>query len=143
MYQRILVALENGRADGVLVEHVRELALRLRSRVLLLHVADGFAARNFDALKLAESEEIRSDRAYLEKVAEGLREAGLEAGVHLAMGDPAREILKTADEQRCDLIAMGTHGHRFLGDLLHGSTISEVRHKASMPVLSVRMGAPA
>jgi nucleotide-binding universal stress UspA family protein len=143
MYQRILVALENGRADGVLVEHVRELALRLRSRVLLLHVADGFAARNFDALKLAESEEIRSDRAYLEKVAEGLREVGLEAGVHLAMGDPAREILKTAEEQGCDLIAMGTHGHRFLGDLLHGSTISEVRHKASMPVLSVRMGRPA
>lgn len=138
MYVRILVALENGRADEALLGHVKELALRLGSRVLLLHVADGFAARNFDSLKLAESEEIRADRAYLDKVANGLREAGLDAAVHLAMGDPAKEILKVAGEQACDLIAMGTHGHRFLGDLLHGSTISEVRHKAQVPVLSVR-----
>lgn len=138
MYARILVALENGRADDALLPHVRELASRLGSSLLLVHVADGFAARNFAALKLAESEEIRSDRAYLDQRASELRAAGLVADIHLAMGEPAREILRVAAEQSCDLIAMGTHGHRFIGDLVHGSTISEVRHKASVPVLLVQ-----
>jgi nucleotide-binding universal stress UspA family protein len=56
----------------------------------------------------------------------------------LALGDPAKEILKTAERQNCDLIAMTTHGHRFISDLVHGSTISEVRHKATIPILLVR-----
>lgn len=143
MYQRILVALENGRGDEVLVAHVRSLATRLGSEVLLMHAADGFAARHFNALQLAESEEIRVDRQYLDSIADGLRAGGLVVQVHLGMGDPAREILRAAGDHGCDLIAMGTHGHRFLGDLLHGSTISEVRHKSSVPVLSVRTGNPA
>lgn len=138
MYARILVALENGRADDALLPHVSELARRLGSALLLVHVADGFAARHFTALNLAESEEIRADRAYLEKRAAGLRGHGHEVSVQLAMGEPAREILRVADEQGCDLIAMATHGHRFIGDLLHGSTIAEVRHKASVPVLLVQ-----
>lgn len=138
MYRSILVALENGRADEPLVAHVRQLAGLLRSRLLLVHVADGFAARNFNALKLAESEEMRSDRAYLDRMAATLREDGLEVAVELAMGEPAKEILKVAEARGCDLIAMATHGHRFLGDIVHGSTISEVRHKAQVPVLLVR-----
>lgn len=138
MYARILVALENGRADDALLPHVSDLARRLGSALLLVHVADGFAARHFAALNLAESEEIRADRAYLDQRAAGLRAVGLEVSVQLAMGEPAREILRVADEQGCDLIAMATHGHRFIGDLLHGSTIAEVRHKASVPVLLVQ-----
>lgn len=106
--------------------------------MLLVHVADGWVARNYNALKLAESEEIRVDREYLERTAADLRSSGLVVAVHLAMGDPAREILRTASEKECDLIAMTTHGHRFVGDLLFGSTISEVRHKASVPLLLVR-----
>ena len=141
MYARILVALENGRADDSLLPHVSELARRLGSSLLLVHVADGFAARNFSALKLAESDEIRADRAYLEARASHLRLAGHQVAIQLAMGEPAREILRVAAEEACDLIAMGTHGHRFIGDLVHGSTISEVRHKASVPVLLVQ-GSP-
>jgi manganese transport protein len=138
MYQRILVALENGAADEALVPHIAQLASRLGSELLLLHVADGWAARNFLALKLAESEEMRADRRYLESIAATLISQGLKARPLLAMGDPATEILKTAAAEAVDLIAMATHGHRFIGDLVHGSTISEVRHKAAMPVLLVR-----
>lgn len=138
MYHRILVALENGRADAALIPHIQELAGRLGSELLLVHVADGWVARNFDTLKLAESDEMRADRAYLQQVAGQLRDAGLKVDVHLALGDPAREILRTAAESGCDLIAMTTHGHRFIGDLLFGSTISAVRHKATVPVLLVR-----
>jgi nucleotide-binding universal stress UspA family protein len=138
MYQRILVALENGRADETLLPHVADLAKLHGSALLLVHVADGFVARNYDRLKLTESQEMKDDRAYLESAAEILRKRGLTVETFLALGDPAEGILRTANERECDLIAMTTHGHRLLGDIVHGSTITEVRHKAPMPILLVR-----
>ena len=138
MYQRILVALENGRADETLLPHVADLAKVHGSQLLLVHVADGFVARNYDRLKLTESQEMKDDRAYLENAAATLRTRGLTVDTFLALGDPAEGILKTANERECDLIAMTTHGHRLLGDIVHGSTITEVRHKALMPMLLVR-----
>ena len=140
MYQKILVALENSRADETLLPHIAELAKLHGSELLLVHVADGFAARNYDQLKLAESEEMKEDRAYLESSAETLRARGLNVDTFLALGDPARGILKAAEDRQCDLIAMTAHGHRLLGDLFFGSTITEVRHKAQVPVLLVRAG---
>lgn len=140
MYQKILVALENSRADESLLPHIAELAKVHGSDLLLVHVADGFAARNFDQLKLAESEEMKKDRAYLETSADTLRQRGLKVETFLALGDPAHGILKAAEDSHCDLIAMTAHGHRLLGDLFFGSTINEVRHKAQVPVLLVRAG---
>jgi nucleotide-binding universal stress UspA family protein len=138
MYRKILVALENGSADETLVPHVTELARLLGSELLLLHVADGFAARNFNQLKLAESDEIKADRAYLESVAKKMHGQNIKASTHLAFGNPPQEILKVIEAEDCDLVAMGSHGHRLLGDIIHGSTIYEVRHKVSIPVLLVR-----
>jgi nucleotide-binding universal stress UspA family protein len=138
MYQRILVALENSRSDQALLPHVEKLATLLRSELLLVHVADGWAARHFDRLKLAESEEMKADRAYLEETAGKLRTAGLQVRVHLALGDPPAEILKAAETEQCDLIAMTTHGHRLIGDIIYGSTIEQVRHKSTVPLLVVR-----
>ena len=138
MYQKILVALENGRADGTMVPHISALARQLGSRLLLVHVADGFAARNYEQLKLSESEEIRGDRAYLEAVATRLRGDGLVVETVLAMGNPPTEILKTAKAQACDLIAMTSHGHKLLGDIFLGSTIDKVRHNTTVPILVVR-----
>jgi manganese transport protein len=140
MYRKILVALENSSADGSLLPHISKLARQLQSHLLLVHVADGWAARHFEQLKLAESEEMRADRAYLEQTAAQLRAEGLSVTTQLALGDPPAEILKAAQSQQCDLIAMTSHGHRLLGDLLFGSTIHEVRHKTSIPVLLVRAG---
>ncbi|MDB6123478.1 MAG: Universal stress protein family protein [Pedosphaera sp.] len=140
MYKKILVALENGQADESLLPHVTELAKTFHSQLLLVHVADGWVARNFDRLKLAESEEMKADREYLESTATQLRAAGLNVTAHLALGDPPTEILRTAEREQCDLIAMTTHGHRLLGDLFFGSTIHEVRHKTSVPILLVRAG---
>ncbi|MGI8966358.1 MAG: universal stress protein [Limisphaerales bacterium] len=138
MYKKILVALENSRADKSLLPHISELAKHFHSELLLVHVADGWVARNYEQLKLSESAEMKEDRRYLEEVAAPLREAGLKISIHLAMGDPSREILKAAETERCDLIAMTTHGHRLIGDLFFGSTIHEVRHKATIPILLVR-----
>lgn len=140
MYKKILVALENSVADEALLPHITELGRRFNSHLLLVHVADGWVARNFNQLKLAESDEMKKDRAYLEQTAAKLRAEGLSVSAHLALGDPPREILRTADAEQCDLIAMSSHGHRFLGDLFFGSTIHEVRHRTSVPVLLVRAG---
>jgi len=138
MYKKILIALDNSPADEVILPHVAELAARFDSELLLLHVADGFAARCFDQLKLAESEEIKEDRAYLARIAGQLRAKKLVVNILLAMGNPPAEILKTAAGEKCDLIAMTSHGHRFFGDLFHGSTITQVRHQTNIPLLVLR-----
>ena len=138
MYQHILITLENSATDQVILDHVRPLLTLTGAKVLLLHVADGWAARHFNQLKLAESEEMKADRAYLELIAGGLRTEGFAVATELALGDPPAEIIKVAERGHCDLIAMAGHGHRFLGDLFHGSTITQVRHHTTIPILVAR-----
>jgi nucleotide-binding universal stress UspA family protein len=138
MYRTILVPLENTPSDEVILAHVRLLARLVGARLVLLHVADGWAARNFDQLNLAESEEMQKDRAYLEGRLEELAAEGFEVEGLLEKGEPSDEIIRVAIERGVDLIAMATHGHRFLGDLIHGSTADKVRHLVRMPVLLLR-----
>jgi manganese transport protein len=140
MYKKILVALESGPADQALVPHIGQLARLCGSELLLIHVADGWAARNYEQLGLTDSEEMIGDRNYLQSTAGDLSGTGLRVSVHLARGNPPDEILKTAEREQCDLIAMTTHGHRLLGDLIHGSTITAVRHRSKIPILLVRAG---
>jgi manganese transport protein len=115
-----------------------------KAEVLLVHVADGWVARNYNELQLRESEEMRDDRRYLEEITADLRGAGLSVTWRLGMGDPASEILRIAHEEGVDLIAMATHGHRGLEDLVRGTTVNKVRHAAPVPVLllKARTGAP-
>lgn len=138
MYKNILVAIEHSDADGAVLTHIESLARLTGARLLLVHVADGFAARHFDDLKLRESEEIREDREYLGRLCEDMAQRGFETRARLEMGDPATELVKVATEESVDLIAMSTHGHRFLNDLLRGSTADRVRHNVQIPVLMVR-----
>jgi len=138
MYRSILVAVENSQADRTILTHVRELATLTGAELLLVHVADGWAARHFDELKLRESEEMKADRAYLAHVAAELTAASLKVSTELAMGDPATELIRLAEERKVDLIAMSTHGHRFFNDLLRGTTVNKVRHVVKIPVLLLR-----
>ena len=142
MYKKILIAVENSAADRALLPHVTELACLVGAEVLVLHVADGWAARNLEQLTLAESEEIKADRAYLEATAETLRTKGIKARAILAMGNPPHEILKVSEAEKCDLIAMASHGHKLFGDFFFGSTIAKVRHETPIPILVVRGGKP-
>jgi universal stress protein A len=143
MYRRILVAIENSEADRTILAHVTALARLTGAELVLVHVADGWAARNFDRLKLRESEEMRGDREYLERLAKQLTDAGLHASTRLAMGDPASELVKLANAGDIDLIAMATHGHRYLADLVHGTTVDRVRHLVTVPVLLLKGSAPS
>lgn len=140
MYRHILVPLENSRdTDRTILNHVRTLARMCGARLLLLHVADGWAARNFESLKLQESDEMREDRRYLAEVEAGLVSEGFAASSILAMGDPAAEIVRVSREENVDLIAMTTHGHRLIGDIVHGSTADKVRHRVDVPVLLLKV----
>jgi nucleotide-binding universal stress UspA family protein len=138
MYRRILVAVENSAADKTILGHVTNLAALTGASLLLVHVADGWAARNFDQLKLRESEEMKIDRDYLDRLRGELEARGFTVDTRLAMGDPATELVKVSQEQGVDLIAMSTHGHRFVKDVLLGATADKVRHLVKVPVLLLR-----
>ena len=138
MYRHILVPLENSDADETILGHIKQLARLTGARLLLVHVADGWVARNFDQLQLAESEEMKQDRAYLETRTRELTEEGFACDAVLALGEPSDEIIKLARERNADLIAMTTHGHRFISDILYGATADRVRHAVDVPVLLVR-----
>jgi len=138
MYKKILIPLENSKADQAILQHIRTLAKLTGASLLLMHVADGWGARNYEQLQLAESEEMKTDRAYLESVARTLQAEGFEVGHVLAMGEPSDEIVKFTRKHKVDLIAMSTHGHRFVSDLLYGSTADKVRHLVDVPVLLLK-----
>jgi nucleotide-binding universal stress UspA family protein len=136
MYKTILVTLDGTSTDRAIIEHVKPLAKLAGSRVVVLHVADGWAARTYgpDAV----SREILEDTAYLAKVRAEFQAADISAEAEMAYGDPASEIVKWVKQKGCDLVAMSTHGHRFLADLFLGTTASRVQHSISVPVLLLR-----
>jgi len=136
MYGKILLTLDGTSTDRAIIEHVKDLAKLAHSRLVLLHVADGWAARTYGSD--AVSREISDDTAYLKKVLAEFRSAGISADAELAYGEPADEIIKWVENKGCDLVAMSTHGHRFLGDLFLGTTASRVQHRISVPVLLLR-----
>jgi len=136
MYGTILVTLDGTPTDRAIVEHIKRLATLARSRVVLLHVADGWAARTYGPE--AVSPEIAEDTAYLERVRAEFQAADVVAEAELAYGEPAEEIIKWVNQKGCDLVAMSTHGHRFLADIFLGATATRVRHSISVPILLLR-----
>lgn len=138
MYKSILIPVENSPADQAILNHIQPLARLTGAKLLLLHVADGWVARNYEQLQLAESEEIQQDRAYLENRRQQMEAAGFACETLLAMGEPSAEIIRVAGERNIDLIAMSTHGHRFIADLLLGETVNKVRHTVTVPILLLK-----
>lgn len=136
MYRKILIPLDASPTDRAMVEHIRPIAKLMKSRVILLHVATGWAAQWFrgDAV----SREIEEDKAYLETVREEFVADGIPAETELAYGDPAREIVRWVRENGCDLVAMSTHGHRALADVFLGTTAIRVQHSVKVPVLLLK-----
>jgi universal stress protein A len=138
MFKHILVPLENTPTDTVILNYIRKLARFSGARLTLIHVAEGHVARTYEQLHLAESSEMVKDRDYLAQRQQELLAEGFEVSAHLACGEPADEVLAMAEKADCDLIAMATHGHRLLGDLIYGSVADSVRHRTTIPVLLVR-----
>jgi nucleotide-binding universal stress UspA family protein len=140
MYEKILVTLDHSPTDRTIIEHIKQLAKLCHSRVVLLHVADGWAARQFGAD--AVGPEITEDRAYLADVRAEFESADIPVEAELAYGEPKKEIVKWVEEKGCSLIAMSTHGHKFIGDVFLGTTASHVQHRVSVPVLLLKACKP-
>ncbi len=136
MYETILMTLDGTPTDRAIIEHVKPLAKLAGSRLVLLHVADGWAARTYG--RDAVSAEITEDTAYLKSVRSELQAAGIPTEAELAYGDPATEIVNWVEKKGCDLVAMSTHGHRFFADIFLGSTAIRVQHNIRVPVLLLK-----
>ena len=136
MYSHILIPLENSCTDNVILVHIRPLARLTKARLTFVHVADGFMARN--QKDLGESEEMRDDYQYLKRRELEFQDEGFDVKAVLLFGEPYKEILALAEKEQCDLIAMATHGHRFLSDIILGSVASDLRHSTRIPVLQIR-----
>lgn len=136
MYHKILITLDTTPTDRAIIEHIKQLAKSCGGSVVLFHVADGWAARKFG--EDAVTTEIPDDQAYLNTVQKEFQDAGIAAQTALAFGDPKKEIIKWVEDNGCDLLAMSTHGHRLIGDLVLGNTASHVQHRLAIPVLMLR-----
>ena len=139
MYKRILVAVEHSDADRTILDHIQPLARMCGATLVLIHVADGWVARAYDELQLRESKEIQEDRAYLEGIRDDLAAKGFPVESRLAMGDPATEIVRAAETEHADLVAMATHGHRLVKDIILGATVTKVRHELKVPILLLQV----
>ncbi len=138
MYKKILIPLENSQYDDVILNHIKPLAKEASAEIILVHVADGYGARMQKQLNLADSEEIKKDRNYLQTQKSKLAAEGFQVSDFLRRGEPSDEILKVAAHEKCDLIAMATHGHRFLKDIIFGSVAENIRHRTDTPILMVK-----
>jgi nucleotide-binding universal stress UspA family protein len=136
MYKTILVTLDRTRTDRAIIDHIKRLARQMQSRVVLLHVATGVPARYHRSD--ATGPEIEESKAYLDKVRAEFIADGVNAEAELAYGEPAKEIVKWVKQKGCDLVAMSTHGHQFVADLVLGTTAIRVQHSVSVPVLLLR-----
>ncbi len=138
MYKHILIPLDNSPSDRAILDHIRPLAKQLNAELILVHVAEGFAARYQNQLNLEDSEEIKKDREYLHRSEEKLIQEGFKVKAYLLAGEPPDQILNIAEKEQVDLIAMSTHGHRFLQDLILGSVAENIRHRTHIPILMIR-----
>jgi nucleotide-binding universal stress UspA family protein len=139
MYKKILIPLDNSRTDDAIINHVRPLAKLTGAQLVLVRVAEGFAARLQDELNLEDSQEIKSNEMNLENLRGQLAADGFKVKALLVKGiDPAQGILKVAEDEGCDLIAMSTHGHKFIQDIILGSVADKLRHQTDIPILMIR-----
>lgn len=136
MYKTILMPLDCTPTDRAIIEHIKELAALAKSRVVLFHVATGVPAQYHGSD--AAGKEIDDDRAYLASVLAEFEALSIPATAELAYGNPAKEIQQWVEQNECDLVAMSTHGHQFVADLVYGTTASKVQHRISVPVLLLR-----
>ncbi len=131
VYKNILVTIDCSSVDEKILEHVALLAKQNKAKVVLLHVVHSHTLDQERALR--EKAQTILDR-YLKK----LQDQGVEAVVRIRSGEPEKEILDEIAKNDYDLVAMGTHGHTFLGDILFGSVSDTLKHKISVPLLLIK-----
>jgi manganese transport protein len=135
-YRRVAVALEASPLDSEVLQAALPLVRATGAELVLIHVAESAVARFIG--EQADDEEVQHDRDYLQRIADSLQTLGVQSTPRLGTGSSAEGIARIAEEEHADIIITGSHGHRFLGDLFHGSTVTALRHLTDIPVLSIR-----
>jgi len=139
-FRRIGVALEARQSDATMLAEAVALARAHRAELVLMHVVEGVGGQWYGGQ--TGDTESRDDRAYLanlaERLAPELSPDGVSVRTLLGYGNVPQELVRMVNEERLDLVVVGGHGHRGLGDVLHGGTITNVRHGVSVPLLAVR-----
>ena len=136
LYKKILVTLECTPTDRAIIDHIKRLAPAMQSRVVLLHVATGVPAKYHRTD--AAGKEVEESKSFLGRVQAEFTAAGISAEAQLAYGEPAKEIVNWVQQNGCDLVAMSTHGHQLIADLVLGTTAIRVQHSLRVPVLLLR-----
>ncbi|HLA38619.1 MAG TPA: Nramp family divalent metal transporter, partial [Candidatus Glassbacteria bacterium] len=129
-FNRIGIALEAVRGDRDILSGMIPLARATGAEIVLMHVVESATARFIG--RAVNDEEAKRDLDYLESVRKQLENSGITCRLRIGAGEPEVEIARMAEEEKIDLIVVGSHGHRLLGDLFHGATINELRHKTSI-----------
>jgi nucleotide-binding universal stress UspA family protein len=130
VYKKILVTMDCSSVDDAIIEHVSALALQNNAQVYLLHVVHFHTLDQDRALReLAE--------ASLKSRCEILQARGIEARIVIRSGEPDFEILEEIEGKDYDLVAMATHGHSFIGDILFGSVSRTLKHRIRIPLLLI------
>jgi nucleotide-binding universal stress UspA family protein len=131
VYKKILVAIDCSPVDEVIVNHVTALARHNKAQVYLLHVVHSHTLDQDRALR-EEAE------ACLKSHLEILKAQGIETYMEIRSGEPDTEILEEIEGKNYDLVAMATHGHSYIGDILFGSVSRTLKHRITVPLLLIR-----
>lgn len=139
-FRRIGVALEAKAHDAAVIAQAVGLAKAQQSELVLMHVVEGVGGQWYGPQ--TGDMESRQDETYLAtlaaKLGQELTASGVVVRSVLGYGDVPKQLIMLARREGVDLLIMGTHGHKGLGDVMHGSTISAVRHGVDVPIFAVR-----
>ena len=134
--KHIAAALGRDNSDAAIVSRALSLAKAEKALLTLIHVVDSAPAQIYSSD--VYDEHTRDDEQYLLQIAAEVRASGVAVEIALPHGDPSKELTDFAVSHGVDMLVMGSHGHRLLGDLLWGETVDPVRHRVEIPVMVVR-----
>ena len=137
-FRNIGVAVQHAEGDSEILSAALALAGQGQAKLTLVHVVVTPGTMLFGSA--SESKHGSEDEAYLEQLAREIEGLDRPVETMLRHGDPADEIVRSAEDAGFDLLVMGSHGHRGLGDIVFGQTVSRVRHTVRIPVMVVRSG---
>ena len=153
MFNKVLVPLDGSELAEAVLPHVIELTKHCSMQITLLQVLPSasqmlgltgttelgpMVATDPDTIRDTFEAEKQKAQDYMNGVAEGLREQGLNVVVDVFEGSVGSTIVQFARDEGVDLIALSTHGRSGLGRLVFGSVADHVLRRSGLPILLIK-----
>ena len=144
MYKTILVPLDGSKRAEAILPHVEELAQRYHAKVVFIRVVGvaPLVGRPDGAIVALQQQELalrtQAAESYLFALQGEFREKGIEAATRVVYGPVVEEIIRAAEREAADLIAMASHGRTGLLRVFYGSVAAGVLHRIDRPLLLIR-----